>query len=42
MRGLHAVLFPVEVLRANGALGVAKAVTGGAVARKATNKRTEG
>ena len=35
-RGLHAVLFPVEVLRANGALGKAEAVKGWAVARKAT------
>ena len=32
--GLHAVLFPVEVLGANGALGVAEAAKGGAVARK--------
>ena len=38
--GLHIVLFPGEALRANGALGVAKAMTGGAVTRKAAHKRT--
>ena len=39
--GLQAVLFPVEELRANGALGKAEAGKGGAVARKAARKMRE-